>query len=871
MIGQTIAHYRIVERLGSGGMGVVYKAVDLKLGRAVALKFLTEQQSRDHDSVLRFEREARAASALSDPSICTIYDIDEVDGQIFIAMELLEGESLHARLQRGPLPLAEALEYALQVTEALEAAHARGIWHRDIKPANIFLVGGRRAKVLDFGLAKMEEAADSMLDTEARPVSQPGTIAGTAPYMSPEQVLGKPLDARSDLFSFGLVLYEMTTGERVYSGPNWAVYEGILKRTPPPPSTIVTSLPPAVDRFIDKALQKDLATRYQSAADMRTDLMSLREAYGVLSGRSAVQIAPQATVLQPLMVVAVLSAVALLALAGYLMIGRSRSGPARPFLSDATFTQITDRPGLEASASLAPDGRTIVYASRATGNWDIYWSPLDTSTTTNLTGDSAADDLDPAYSPDGRQLAFRSERDGGGIFVMDLAARSLRRISNFCHNPSWSPDQTSIVCATERIDVPTTRLGISPLWILDVATGSKRQLTTVDGVQPSWSPHGDRIAYWSYTPRNGIRTVPAAGGSPVEVTRDNMRDWNPVWSPDGTFLFFSSIRGGATNLWRVPIDEQTGIARGPIEPVTTPSSNAGFISIARDGSRMTYVDQLFVRNFSKLRLDQPSNPPIPLTRGAHIYRQLDLSPDGTRVAFRSDSRIAVMDEDGGNIRQLTDSHDSRGPRWSRDGTRIAFYSNRAGANQIWMMKPDGSDIQQVTNFTDTKGVYYPIWSVDGRAMTCTSLEGLTMTVDLTKPLAERIADVLPPFVKTGMSFVAWAWSSDGSHLAGWKLLPDGRSAGIALYDARSRSYREITSFGIYPTWVRNSTALLFAANEQLHTVDLRSTEVSALPTPAGFALDFSLSRDERWVYYAEDQREGNVWLIGLPSARTPQR
>ena len=866
MIGRTISHYRIVETLGSGGMGVVYKAIDTKLGRPVAVKFLNERYSRNHDAVLRFEREARAASTLNDPGICTIYEIEETDEGLFIVMELLEGEGLHARLQRGPLPLAEVLDFGIHIAEALHVAHARGICHRDIKPANIFLVGSRRAKILDFGLAKIEEAAEAHAETQAAPpASEAGTVTGTAGYMSPEQALGKPVDARSDLFSLGLVLYEMATGLRAFSGATGAIYDAIINRNPRAPSSVVRSLPAAFDTVIAKAVQKDKDLRYQTAADLRADLLRLKRGLERDIGETARPAFHTKWMAAAAAVVVLICVIGV----GYLIFGRSPTTSTRPFLAAARFTQLTDAPGLEASASLAPDGSAVAFASRRAGQWDIYVQPIDGSAV-NVTSSSAADDISPAYSPDGRLIAFRSERDGGGIFILDLASGSVRRLSNFCHDPAWSPDQRSIVCATEHIDVSTTRLGISPLWILDVETGAKRQLTTFDGVQPSWSPNGHRIAYWSYTPSSGIWTIPASGGTPVAVTQDNARDFNPVWAPDGDHLFFASSRGGATNLWRVAVDEQTGSLLGSVEPVTTPSSNAGWISLTRDGTRMAYVDQSFSRNFSKTRFDLAADPPTALTRGAHIYRQLDLSPDGSRIAFASDSRIFVMNADGSNTRQLTEKATSRGPRWSPDGTRLAFYSTLSGTNQIWAIQLDGSGLEQLTDFKDTKGVYYPVWSPDGMRITCTSLEGLTLTVDLTVPLSQRKADVLPPLPTAGASFVAWLWSRDGASLAGWKALPDGKTAGITVFERKSKSYKDLTALGIYPTWLRNGHDVLFARPDGLQVVDMRSAEIRDVMAPPDFAQDYVLSQDERWLYYAEDQREGNVWLITL-STSTAQR
>ena len=866
--GLRLGPYEVVAPLGAGGMGEVYRARDTRLERDVALKVLPDEVSSDRERRARFEREAKAVAALSHPNILAIHDVGEHAGTAFAVMELLDGETLRARLSGGALPARKAGEIGAQIAHGLAAAHEKGIVHRDLKPENIFITTDGRVKVLDFGLARHEAPAEdgSHSPTLARG-TDPGTVLGTVGYMSPEQVKGQPADARSDIFSFGAVLCEMLTGRRAFKRDTAAeTMTAILKEDPPELLSAGAALPAGLERIVRHCLEKQPAERFQSARDLAFDLEA---AFGSApSGPTGALTAPRVPRYWPLA-----AALALLA-AGFAAGRLGRSSPAASPIP-TLFTQVTDLPGLERHPSLSPDGRSLLYVSNARGNDDVYLLRIGGRKPINLSEDSPDDDSAPAFSPDGSQIAFRSERAGGGIFVMGATGESVRRVTDYGYDPAWSPEGTELVVATEPLRDPMARSGGSQLWAVRTTGEGKRLISKGDGVGPKWSPDGRWIAWWGVRPSTWHRdlwTIAADGsGAPVALTDDASIDWGVEWSPDGRFLYFSSNRGGTMNLLRIPIDPRSGGALGAPEPVTTPAAWAGSLSFSKDGSRLAFGSRDWRADAWKLAFDPDREAlqgrPLPILRGQPL-QELDWSPDGTSLVFARRGlpweSLGVVRTDGSGYSQLTDaSFQHRALRWSPDGQRIAFQSQRGGLQHVWAMRTDGSALQQVSAAEPTTT---PVWSPDGRRIAA-SVTGAVTLLDPDRPSPGEPIERVPIGEFRGVTML-WSWSPDGrSLLCGPEEIPGG----LFLYSFETRSLRKLDESEEAAAWLPDSRRVLFnkrGALILLDTVTGRRKEIlppGTLPVDGSW-MTFSVTRDGRGIAYLEARREGDIWLADFGGA-----
>ena len=745
--GHVLGRYRIVRPIGAGGMGEVYLAHDTELERDVALKILTAEIAADRQRMQRFIQEAKTASSLNHPNIITIHEVGQADGMRFIATEYIKGETVRKRLRREPLSLPECFEIGVQIAAALSAAHEAKVTHRDIKPENIMLRPDGLVKVVDFGLAKLADKAtahslDQSAATRVQVNTAPGVVMGTFNYMSPEQARGKEVDARTDIWSFGVVLYEMITGQLPFTGETPSdVMAAILKSEPAPLAVRAPNAPAELQRITGKTLRKEREERYQTVKDLLLDLKSLQrelelsadrersvastsltgQVKPTISNQSAnestqAQLAHSTSSAEYILseikrhkrkvafaLVVLIAVLVPLVVIAYKYLSRSQSARAGP---QRALVRLTYDAGLQSGPTWSPDGNFIAYGSDRSGNFDIWVQAVSGGNPVQVTK-SPAQDWQPDWSPQGSNLAFRSERDGGGIFVVPVLGGNERRVASFGYRPRWSPDGNKILFFSSNIRLLTAPPkvyvvgldGAAPQEVLPQFLAGFTGRWEID-----WSPEGERLSIWGerLNEGRGFWTAPLAGGAPIrsEISTEVEQERKAVgvdlrsfqWSPQKDAIFFEGVSRGVTNLWKIDVDPKTQRWRGGPERLTVGAGEDADVAISRDGSKIAFVTQTRHSSLWSIPFDAVAGK----LKGAEQRitapelnpDRLDLSRDGTTLVFVTERagayelRLHSFTDNTQRVLAATDKLQFLAPRLSRDNSRVAVAVDRAlGSDQ----------------------------------------------------------------------------------------------------------------------------------------------------------------------------------------------
>ena len=941
MIGRTLSHFKVTAELGAGGMGKVYRAEDSKLGREVAIKVLPAELAADPERMARFAREAKVLASLNHPNIAAIYSFESSAFQPpaashqlpagaeeaasregggprpqdpttsgppvhFLVMELVEGKTLDAVIAPEGMTLDDFFELAVPLAEALAVAHEKGITHRDLKPANIMVSRDGRVKILDFGVAKLRSEATARLSDEVvtEELTTAGRIIGTVPYMSPEQIKGDPLDGRSDLFSLGVLLYQMTTCRYPFTGAKSAeILASILKDRPPLANELRAELPRQLGRIISHCLEKDPKRRFQTATDLRNALADLEKDVELGEAPSDTAVATTPEVVQAPATEKSsrrsegLIAIALIVIFGILFawqrfrdrpqgeesqVGQTAGESAGPGLTARRLSQLTFGEELEEWPAFSPDGSGVVYSAEVDGFMNLFLRTLVDGETQRLTR-SDRDDIQSTWSPNAQTIVFvRSSAAGarlepgdvlgwyllgGDLWRLDPASGQQEKIVEDAFNPAFSPDGA-------RIAMDADWAGPHRIWSTDSRGRNPKQLTTdtseaVTHTHPSWSPDGSQIAFRKISNTiSDIAVLDLATGSVVQVTDDEYVDMNPAWSPDGNHVYFSSYRGGGLNIWRIPVTV-TGEAAGPAEQLTTGAGTDLQVTLSPDGKQVAFSVLRLNSDLWSLPVDAvtglASGPPEPVVSTTREDSRGSWSPDSTRLAFNSDREgtmniwlLSLAEDDTQRVTQGAGGDYQ--PRFSPDGATLVFFSARSGNNDIWKVDIDTGELTQLTRHPGLD--VNPFFSPDGRWIAYQSdadgrLEVWLMNSD---------ASELQALTSVGTSGHFLLWSDDSSSL----LFRSGVGSEAKMYSVEV-SNRQLTEHpsvfsGAHMSYSPNRDLILDVAGHKtlwLYPVNGDERRLAFEFSDPAIRIDYPTWSPDgtRVIFDRADPQGGDVWLL----------
>jgi len=903
LVGRPLGNYEVIEKLGSGGMGDVYLARDTRLDRRVAIKLLPQALTSNKQTKQRFTQEAKAASALNHPNIVTIYEIASYNGHDFIAMEYVEGDTIRDLLESGRIETRRAIQLSAQTASGLAAAHDAGIIHRDIKPENLMVTRSSQVKILDFGLAKLVEQeraslADSNLPTvdyarkDERVMTVPGTILGTVAYMSPEQAEGRALDRRTDIFSLGVVFYEMITGKRPFEGKSAIdTLHSIINSEPQPARDLNIQLPIEVEDLLAKSLAKDPAERYQHAGDFELDLRRFKRALesgSLLSARVQPQTGIAKGGISLLWWIAAAAVLLSALIIGYWVTRDARVAPvplAATTLTQATLFPLTVDAGFEGEPTFAPDGQTIAYVSDRTGNFEIFLRQISGGPDINLTNNQA-DDMQPSISPDGKQIAFVSSRSGqsdclcffiygtdqplmgGAIWVMPTFGGSPRKIVNTGTFPSWSPDGGSLIFTKGPwYGQSIFRIASNGGEPQEIAVELKETAPFL--AYPSYSPDGSQILFEA---ANKIFVVGAGGGD----ARLLVEGKHPVWSFDGSSIYYTNVEAGKNyTLWQAPFSMADAKLAGEPSPLTVGRGRDTQAAVSRDGKFIAFSALDVSFNLESIPFDAESakvqNQPRPITSGSDLIYFFSTPANAETAVFDShrgaSSFIWKVDAAAPSVQLTSDpKFDDSFPQVSPDGETIAFNRQPPGQadvpNDLWFMEADGANPRLVMERAGFVG-----WMPEGRSFTYFSLEdGQLYLYDLSSKSTKQLTHEEGVYAKGTPS-------PDGRWVA-FMSIANGNIdiKAVPIEGGESISVVETPRQDFHPVFSPSGKWLYFQLDHKnIYRVPgpaqawrkYEPEKVTNFPESGLFLEDPQIADGGRKLMYSRRRTAGDIWLLSL--------